>query len=73
MSRKQSTVSPESSLVLFEVGKWDSKIDIYGPWVTSDYELESNFRWVVDISLVEYPFVVHSEFGIMKEAVWNAL
>ena len=55
MSRKQSSVSQEGSPVLFEVRKWKSKIYLSGPCILSDYELESNFRGVVDISLVEIP------------------
>ena len=73
MARKKYVVSQEVSLVLFEVGKWDSKIGLYGPCILSDYELESTFRGVVDISLVEFPFVVHSDFGIMTEELWNSL
>ena len=73
MARKQSVISQEGISVLFEVGKWDSKTDIYGPCIPSDYELESTFRGVVDVPLVEFPFVVHREFGIMTEEVWNAL
>ena len=49
--------------MLFEVGKWDSKIDISGPCIQSEYKLESNFRGVVDIYLVECPFVVQCDFG----------
>ena len=73
MARKQSVVSQEGSPVLFEVGKWDSKIDLSGPWIPSTYELEYKFRGLVDVSLVECPFVVHRDFGIMTEEVWNAL
>ena len=73
MSSKQSVVSQEGSPVLFEVGEWDSKFDLSGPCIPSDYELESTFRGVVDISLVECPFVVHRDFGIMTEEVGNAL
>ena len=73
MARKQSVVSHEVNPVLFEVGKWDSKIYLSGPYILSDYELESNFRIVVDIHLVECPFVEHREFRIMTEEVWNAL
>ena len=54
-------------------GKWDSKINLYGPCISSDYELESTFRGVVDIYLVECPFLVHYDFGIMREEVWNDL
>ena len=73
MARKKSIISQEGISVLFEVGKWDSKTDISGPCIPSDYELESTFRGVVDISLVECSFVVHHDFGIMTEEVWNAL
>ena len=73
MARKQSIISREGSTVLFEVRKWDSKINLSVPCITSDYELESTFRDVVDISLVECPFVVHRDFVIMTEEVWNAL
>ena len=59
--------------MLFEVEKWDSKIDLSGPYIPSNYELESTFRGVVDVPLAEFPFVVHREFGIMTEEVWNAL
>ena len=65
MARTQSVVSQECSPVLFEVVKLDNKIDLFGPCILSDYELESNFRGVVDISLVESPFLVHRGFGIM--------
>ena len=60
MARKKSVVSQEGSPMLFEVCKWDTKIDISGPCIPSEYELESTFRGLVDVSLVEYPFVVHS-------------
>ena len=73
MARKQYVVSQEGIPVLFEVGKWDSKIDIYGPCILYDYELEYNFRGLVDVSLVECPFVVHHDFGIMPEEVCNSL
>ena len=73
MARKQYVVSQEGSPVLFEVRKWDSKIDLSRPCIPSDYELESTFRGVVDISLLECPFVVHCDFGIMTEEVWNSL
>ena len=73
MARKKYIVSQEGSPVLFEVRKWDSKIDLSGPCIPSEYEVESKFRGVVDISLVECPFVVHHDFGIMTEEVWNAL
>ena len=66
-------VSQEGSPVIFEVGKWDSKINPSGTCILSDYELEFKFRGVVDISLVECPFVVHRDFGIMTEEVWNSL
>ena len=59
--------------MLFEVWKWDTKIYLSGTFITYDYELESTFRGVVDVSLVEFPFVVHRYFGIMTEEVWNAL
>ena len=73
MARKKYIVYQEGSPVMFEVGKWDSKIDLSGPCIPSDYELESTFRGVVDVSLVEFPFVVHRDFEIMKEEVCNAL
>ena len=73
MARKQSVIYQEGSPVLFEVRKWDSKIDLYGPCIPSDYELESIFRGVVDVSLVESPFVVYCDFEIMTEEVWNYL
>ena len=73
MDRKKSVVSQEGSPVLFEVWKWDTKIDLSRRCITSDYELESTFRVVVDVSLVESPLVVHRESGIMTEAVWNSL
>ena len=60
MARKKYVVSQEGSPMLFEVCKWDTKIDISGPCIPSEYELESTFRGLVDVSLVEYPFVVHS-------------
>ena len=73
MDRKKSVVSQEGIPVLFEVLKWDTKIDLSGPCITSDYELESTFRGVVDVSLVESPLVVHRDFGIMTEELWNDL
>ena len=72
MDRKQYVVSQEGGPVLFEVGKWGSKINIFGTYTPSDYELESNFRGVVDLPIVESPFVVHREFGIILEEVCNA-
>ena len=59
--------------MLLEVWKWDTKFDLSVPCIISDYELESTFRGVVDLSLVEFPFVVHRDFEIMTEEVWNAL
>ena len=73
MAKKKSVVSQEGIPVMFEVWKWYSKIDLSGPCIPSDYELESTFRGGVDISLVECPLVVHREFGIMTEEVWNSL
>ena len=73
MDRKKSVVSQEVIPVLFEVWKWDTKIDLSGPCITSDYELESTFRGVVDVSLVESPLVFHRDFGIMTEEFWNDL
>ena len=73
MARKKYVVSQEGSPVLFEVWKRDSKIEISGSCIPSEYELESTFRGVVDVSLLESPFVVHLKFGIMTEEVWNAL
>ena len=73
MAWKQYVISQECNTVLFEDGKWDSKINISGTWILSYYKLESNFRGVVDVSLVEFPFVVHRDFEIMKEEVCNAL
>ena len=59
--------------MLFEVGKWDSKIELLGPCITSDYELESTFRGVVDIYLVKFPSVFHCDFGIITEELGNDL
>ena len=73
MTRKQYVVSQEGSPVLFEVWKWDTKIDLYGHCIPSDYELEYTFRGAVDISLVECLFVVHRDFGIIALGVWNDL
>ena len=73
MSRKKSVVSQEGSPVLFEVWKWDTKINIDGNCIPSEYELESIFRGVVYASLVELPFVVHHEFGVMTEEVRKIL
>ena len=52
MASKKSVVSEEGSPVLFEVVKWDSKIDLSGPCIQSEYEMESNFGGVVYASLV---------------------
>ena len=59
--------------MLFEVGKWDCEIHFPWPFITSDCEMEAKFRGVVDVSLVEHPFLVHSEFGIMTEEVGDDL
>ena len=59
---KQSVISQEGIPVLFEVCKWDTKIDLSGTCIPSDYELESTFRGVVDVSLVVCPLVFHSDF-----------
>ena len=59
--------------MLFEVGKWDSEINFTWPSIPSNYELEYKLRGVVDISLVELPFVVHCDFGIITEEVGNSL
>ena len=59
--------------MLLEVWKWDTKFDLSVPCIISDYELESTFRGVVDLSLVEFTFVVRRDFEIMTEEVWNAL
>ena len=72
MVKKQSVISQEGSTVLFEVWKWDTKINLSWPCIPSDYELESTFRLVVDVSLVEFPLVIHSNFVIMAEEVGNA-
>ena len=53
MARKKYFVSQEVSPVLFEFMKWYSKIDLSVPCILSDYELESKFRGVFVISLVE--------------------
>ena len=58
---------------MFEVGKWDNKIELSGPCIPSEYELESTFRGIVDISLVGFPFVFRCDFCIMTEEVCNAL
>ena len=55
MARKKSVVSQEGSPVLFEVWKWDSKIELSGSCIPSEYELEDNFSGAVDIYLVERP------------------
>ena len=67
MARKQSVVSQEGNSVMFEVKKWDNKIELSGPYIPFDYELESNFRGIADISLVECPFAVHRDFVIITE------
>ena len=72
MSRKY-VISQEGSPVLFEVWKWDTKTDLSGPWIPSDYELESTLREVVDVYLVEWPLVIHRDYGIMTEEVFNTL
>ena len=35
--------------------------------------MEAKLRGVFDVSLVEFPFVVHHDFGIMPEEVCNSL
>ena len=73
MARKKSVVSQEGSTVMFKFWKWDIKIDLYRPCIPSDYGLESTFRGLVNVSLVEPPFVAHSDFGTITEEVWNSL
>ena len=73
MARKKYVVSQEGSPVLFEFCKWDNKIDLSRPWILSDYELESTFRGVVDVTLVKLPLVVHRDFVTMTEELWNSL
>ena len=73
MDRKKSVVYQYGSPVLFELWKWDTKIDLSRPCITSGYKLESTFRGEVDVFLVEIPLVVHCDFGIMTEYVWDAL
>ena len=70
---KQYITSNYFSPVLFEVWKWDCETYLSGPRILSDCELESKFRGVVDVSLVELPFVVQRDFGIMTEEVGNSL
>ena len=67
MARKKSLIYQEGSPVMFEVWWWNTKIDLSGPCIPYDYEMESTLRGVVDVSLVECPLVVHHEFGTMKE------
>ena len=59
--------------MLFEVWKCDCEIYFSGPRILSDCEMEAEFRGLVDVYLVELPFVVHREFGIVTEEVGNAL
>ena len=73
MNGKQSVVSQQGSPVLFEIWKWYTKVNLSWSIISSDYELEFIFRWVVDVSLVECPIVVHSDFGIVIEEVGGAL
>ena len=59
--------------MLFEVGKWDCEMYFSGPLILSDCELEAKFGGVVDVSLVECPFVVYRDFVIITGEVGNAL
>ena len=73
MSGKQSVVSQQVSPVLFEVWKWHTKVNFSWSCISSDYELESSFWWVVYVPLVEGPLVIHCDFGVVTEEVGNAL
>ena len=72
MDGKQYVVSQQGSPVLFEVWKWDTKTNFYQYCISSHYELESSFWWVVYVSLVELPLVIHNDFGVVTEEVGNA-
>ena len=61
MSWKQYIAPNKCSPVLFEVWKWDRGIYFFGPLIASDCKLESKFWGIVDVPLVELPFVVHCE------------
>ena len=73
MDNKEEITTKEHHTVLFEVCKWDREIHFSRTCIAYDYELESNLWILVDLSLVEHPFVVHRDFGVMTEYVGNAI
>ena len=46
---------------------------IFGPRIPSNCELEAKLRGLVDLSLVERPFVAYCAFVIIREEVGNDL
>ena len=73
MAWKKYIVTNQCIPVIFEVWKWGCEIYFSGPLIGSDCEMESKLWGIVDVSLVEPPFVVHCDFGIMTEEVGNAI
>ena len=72
MAGKQYVISQKGSPVLFEVWKWHTKIKLSWSCISSDYELESSFWWVVYAPFVEGNLVIHCDFGVVTEKVGNA-
>ena len=52
MSGKQYVVFQEGRPVLFEVSNCNSKVDLSGIFMPSEYELEFNVMVVVDVSIM---------------------
>ena len=73
MAEKQSVVSQQSSPVMFEVWKWHTKINFSWSCISSDFELESSFWWVVYVLVVEVPLVIHHDFGVVTEELGNVI
>ena len=73
MAWKQYIFPDQCSTVMFEVWNWVYEIYFSGPCIPSDCELEAKFWGVVNVSLVEHPFVVYRDFEIVTEEVGNVI
>ena len=71
MAWKKYIVPNHCITVLFEFWKWDCEIYFSKPLIESDCKLETKLWDKFDVYLVECPFVVHSDFGIMMEELGN--
>ena len=71
----QETIDPHQlvSSSFFKVWKWDCEIYFSRTCIVYDCELEAKLWRVVGVTLVERPFVVHRDFGIVAEEVGNAI